>query len=727
VSKLLQRGDAASIQKLENIGDWIMNVSIFRRHIYALAESAAIVGIRPDLIPTFSFQVIREGVPGDASRYTFNVRMPVTTSQTLQVLYHLNLARYTDHPALTSPSREHIGAFLTETAATAASLFNDKDYLNFVAGLCASEDIGLPADSLKRIRQAVRVELLHREGKRNEPTFAKALDRFRSQVLRLPKLYTGTKVEWQSGIKFSYDSAVAIAIAEERWREKDNPDAYLLTAARNIARADAKAGTGAEEWIKAKKKGFSLRSLTSQFSGLDIEHGCDPDGDEILAFDHNEVFRVAGFDADMIAYVYADVAGKTRREMPEYLTDKTSSVWTVRRVDAARKRIETVHKRFNSARKRGDTQLRDAVIRLCLWGVRRETGKGGTVSTAKAIGGISIMTDGAERKPAATHTGPPRTSMGSWGSQTHYKQRFFPSTAWVYAHLFDNGDGEMVDIAVLHEVLSGERVKLFGATPRNANSSRYRLLLFPAGRSYPGTIRAGEMSLLDVSLGRPSLFRKSTAVVFDRANYLNASEVRLAPGADGFPFSPYRPGGLTPYRRAVEVAISSSLTCSELWKASRATAGDYILSSFSAPDKSVEYWDGHDWVSVGRFSGEVPPDVMAQTMCLRNHDTGGRREVDVRIRPRETPAPLQDPPPIPDNRPLWRFGGEIHGPCGGITRFRVELVPSHDRVRAVWSHLRPSCCAKYMDESQPPCKLSRFDCLEGRGTAGFAKHLLFDP
>jgi hypothetical protein len=145
LAALLKREDFDYLtEKPGNLANWVMNVSILRRHAYALAESAAIVDFPLAQIPAIPLQISYVGSCGNVSEYVFRVLAPraVVTpgvvaapagpEYSLWIIYFLNSARYTDHPALTNPSAKHIWTFLAETAAMATDLFNDEAYIDFV-------------------------------------------------------------------------------------------------------------------------------------------------------------------------------------------------------------------------------------------------------------------------------------------------------------------------------------------------------------------------------------------------------------------------------------------------------------------------------------------------------------------------------------------------------------------------------------------------------------------
>jgi hypothetical protein len=113
----------------------------------------------------------------------------------------------------------------------------------------------------------------------------------------------------------------------------------------------------------------------------------------------------------------------------------------------------------------------DAVNEIGEFGVPRGTGpEAGLVGIGKGKYGPSVIQqqDGHPAKAA-----PPRkchsSLMVSWSSQTHYKQRFYPTPNWTFSHLFDNGDGVMDDgLEAFREILAAERKALITKFPRDA-------------------------------------------------------------------------------------------------------------------------------------------------------------------------------------------------------------------------------------------------------------------
>jgi hypothetical protein len=169
---------------------------------------------------------------------------------------------------------------------------------------------------------------------------------------------------------------------------------------------------------------------------------------------------MAGFDADMVAFVDAKVEGVARSAMPAYLSERTGSPWDSKRVESARGRVRTHARKFH-----------DAVNEIGEFGVPRGTGpETGLVGIVKGKYGPSVIRqqDGHPAKAA-----PPRkchsSVMVSWSSQGHYKQRFYPTPQSTFAHLFDNGDGVMDDgLEVLRKILAAERKALMGEFPLDA-------------------------------------------------------------------------------------------------------------------------------------------------------------------------------------------------------------------------------------------------------------------
>lgn len=416
------------------LDDWVMAVSILRRHAYAVAEASAMIGLCFSEIKDMGPTVVRK-----AGHIRLGLAVHLSPASRFDVAYSLHWARYSDHPALTNRSIEHVGDFLRETGAMAASLFNDVDYLDFIYSLCQGSKLS------PILKTAFLSERAYAALRWNDARAAQTVSEVRRRA-RLPFLYLdGSRVTQKQLSPLTWDAGIALALTEDaRWRDARNPIAYLRLTSRNFLRKQALEMTDTEEWVKAREAGIRLRSLTSDFGGgEDLTPLAVLDSDH-LEFDFRVTAELAGFDPAMIAYVEAAAADIARVHIAEHLNRKsiptsqrTGDPWTYQKVDAARKRVETHRDKFRDAVLKTGI-LRPGINPDLIYAPQVPDAGGGIGDTGMDRG--EGYGDG--KRPSEWGVG----CDSSWlisGSLNNYKQRFFPTDRWTYAHVYDDGNGKM--------------------------------------------------------------------------------------------------------------------------------------------------------------------------------------------------------------------------------------------------------------------------------------------
>jgi hypothetical protein len=409
-----------------SVRDWPLRVSAYRRQAYLLAEAEAAGG------------VLSGGVLSSAKKEELLGKYFAAVS----------VLKWGAHPV------EKTTSALAEMAAMAV-LFNDEQYLDFLhRHVCSLSEI--PIAARRQLEKKVGVEVVYRALKWNAPNAKAALSRLRKDGLRAPKLFLDFPAGAVVKDRWYWDDGVAMAIIEERWRTAANPHGYLRTTARFIICAQII--NDESERVKALEAGVRLSSPDWP-DGRPKEVGLEPENTS-LSFDRNKAFDMAGFDADMIAFVDAKVAGISRAAMPAYLSERTGSPWDSKRVENARGRVRSHARKFLAV-----------VNEIGEFGVPRGTGpEAGLVGIGKNKYGPSVIRreDGQPAKAAPArkcHS----SLVVSWSSQTFYRQRFHPTPHWTFAHLFADGRGVMDDgLETLREILVAERKALMAEFPPDA-------------------------------------------------------------------------------------------------------------------------------------------------------------------------------------------------------------------------------------------------------------------
>jgi hypothetical protein len=136
------------------------------------------------------------------------------------------------------------------------------------------------------------------------------------------------------------EQLLALAVTGSDWHRlispSDKPWAFINTATQRIYERHY------------RETDESERAYDPTFSCEQIDRGSQPTGDEFVIEDILNVLRTAGCTEDLMAIVIAKAKGRKWRELPEYLTGQTGTLWDARRVEAARGRLRRERRRLRA-------------------------------------------------------------------------------------------------------------------------------------------------------------------------------------------------------------------------------------------------------------------------------------------------------------------------------------------------------------------------------------------